>query len=298
MADMLADVNAAVLRLETVPLVSIGMPVYNGETYVREAIESLLSQTLTDFELLISDNASTDGTQRICEAYAQRDHRVRYVRQNENLGAGRNFEYVLDHTRGQYFMWAAHDDAWAANWLEVLVSGMRADDFCVRGALRFVREGKVVAERVPPDYRAGQHVRFFLAEETTMDARNFYIYGLFRRLELLTVDRTVLREHYYPDFLFTFQMLERGHLRSFDSTHQWYRLHDENTGPRMMKARLGWARWIYWVHPVSYYRSYVAIAPSDKKWKMLALIPVKHVLNQLHLWFRGFRRIVLRAENI
>jgi glycosyltransferase involved in cell wall biosynthesis len=281
-----------------VPLVSIGLPVYNGEKYVREAIDSLLAQSLTDFELLISDNASTDDTRRICEAYARRDSRVRYLRQPENIGAGRNFEFVLDNARGKFFMWAAHDDAWAANWLEVLVSAIRVDDFCVRGALRFVREGQLVVERLSPDYRAGQHLRFFLAEETTMNARNFYIYGLFHRLKLRALDRAVLCHHYYPDFLYTFQMLEQGSLRCVAGTYQCYRLHGDNTGPQMMKAQLGWARWVYRVHPASYYRSYLAIAPADKRWKMRALIPVKHLFNQMHLWFRGFRRVILRAENI
>lgn len=280
------------------PAVSIGLPVFNGENYVREAIDSLLAQTFTDFELLVSDNASTDQTQSICEAYALRDPRVRYVRQDKNLGAGRNFEFVLDHARGTYFMWAAHDDTWAANWLEVLVAAIRVDDFSVRGALHFVRDGETVVERMTPNYRRGEHLRFFLAEETTMDARNFYIYGLFDRLRLLELDRAALGSCYYPDFLFTFQMLNKGNLRSIPGTYQCYRLHSDNTGPQMMKERLGLARWLYRVHPGVYYRQYLAISPPDKRWMMAMLIPVKHVLNQLHLWYRGFRRVVLRAENI
>jgi len=75
------------------------MPVYNGEKYIREALDSLLAQTFTDFELIISDNASTDGTQVICEEYAARDPRIRYVRQRENRGAVANFRFVLDSIR-------------------------------------------------------------------------------------------------------------------------------------------------------------------------------------------------------
>ena len=131
-----------------------------------------------------------------------------------------------------------------------------------------------------------------------MDARNFYIYGLFDRLKLLELDRVALDSYYYPDFLFTFQMLDKGHLRAIPTTHQLYRLHDDNTGTQMMKQRLGLARWVYRVHPAAYYRQYLAIAPADKRWTMRMLIPIKHVLNQLHLWYRGFRRAVLRAENI
>ena len=69
------------------PKVSIGMPVYNGAPFIREAIESLLSQTFTDFELVISDNASTDRTEAICREYAEKNQRIRYVRQSENRGA-------------------------------------------------------------------------------------------------------------------------------------------------------------------------------------------------------------------
>lgn len=92
------------------PVVTIGMPVYNGETFIREALDSLLAQTFTDFELIISDNASTDGTDASCRKYAERDSRIRYIRQAENRGAVANFQFVLDEAVGKYFMWAAADD--------------------------------------------------------------------------------------------------------------------------------------------------------------------------------------------
>jgi len=99
------------------PLVSIGMPVYNGARYIREALDSLLGQTFTDFELIISDNASTDSTEAICREYAAKDQRIRYIRQSHNLGASGNFKFVLDQALGEYFMWAAHDDKWSSNYL-------------------------------------------------------------------------------------------------------------------------------------------------------------------------------------
>ena len=74
-------------KSEIVPLVSIGMPVYNGEKYIREALDSLLAQTFTDFELIISDNASTDATEIICREYAAHYPQIRYVRQRVNRGA-------------------------------------------------------------------------------------------------------------------------------------------------------------------------------------------------------------------
>jgi glycosyltransferase involved in cell wall biosynthesis len=107
-----------------IPKVSIGMPVYNGVPFIREALDSLLNQTFTDFELIISDNASTDGTESICREYVAKDARVRYVQQAENLGANANFQFVLDQAVGQYFMWAAADDLQKPTFIEKLVNIM------------------------------------------------------------------------------------------------------------------------------------------------------------------------------
>lgn len=100
------------------PLVSIGMPVYNGAKYIRDALDSLLGQSFTDFELIISDNASSDHTESICREYAERDARIIYFRQKENIGAVLNFQFVLDRARANIFMWAAYDDTWAGNYLK------------------------------------------------------------------------------------------------------------------------------------------------------------------------------------
>lgn len=93
------------------------MPVYNGERSLRAALDSVLAQSFADFELVISDNASTDQTESICRAYAARDRRIRYVRQPVNLGAERNFRYVLNEASGEYFMWAAADDVRSPDYL-------------------------------------------------------------------------------------------------------------------------------------------------------------------------------------
>ncbi|NOY55780.1 MAG: glycosyltransferase [Actinobacteria bacterium] len=94
----------------TRPTLSVGLPVYNGERFLEETLDSILAQTYEDFELIISDNASTDGTEMICRRYASQDARVRYVRQPTNLGAANNYNHVVALARGRYFRWAAHDD--------------------------------------------------------------------------------------------------------------------------------------------------------------------------------------------
>ena len=99
------------------PRVSIGMPVYNGESYLRPALDSILTQTFADFELIVSDNASADATQEICSAYAARDHRIRYHRNERNIGGAPNHNRTIELANGQYFKWAHYDDIWAPELL-------------------------------------------------------------------------------------------------------------------------------------------------------------------------------------
>jgi glycosyltransferase involved in cell wall biosynthesis len=103
------------------PKVSIGLPVYNGEQFLVQAIESVLKQTYGDFELIISDNASTDGTQAICERYAAQDGRIKYHRHLENKGATWNFNHVFGLAKGKYFSWLAHDDVLGPDFLQTFV---------------------------------------------------------------------------------------------------------------------------------------------------------------------------------
>ncbi|HEY7890013.1 MAG TPA: glycosyltransferase family 2 protein [Steroidobacteraceae bacterium] len=100
-----------------VPLVSVGVPVYNGEAFLEDAIRSTLAQTLADLELILCDNASSDRTAEICRDYAARDHRVRYFRNPRNLGAAANYNLAFSHARGRYFKWLAHDDRMLPSFL-------------------------------------------------------------------------------------------------------------------------------------------------------------------------------------
>ena len=109
------------------PRVTIGLPVYNGQNYLEQAIRSILDQTYTDFRLIISDNASTDDTPRICEKYAQQDSRIELHRQTQNVGAAPNFNRVFELSNSEYFKWAAHDDALAPDFLKRCVERLDAE---------------------------------------------------------------------------------------------------------------------------------------------------------------------------
>ena len=92
------------------PKLTIGIPVYNGELFIKKAIESILAQTFTDFELIISDNSSTDSTPKICQDFLNKDNRIQIFTQKKNIGIHRNFNFLLSQAKGEYFAWAAVDD--------------------------------------------------------------------------------------------------------------------------------------------------------------------------------------------
>lgn len=170
---------------EKSPRVSIGMPVYNGEKYIREALDSLLVQTFTDFELIISDNASSDDTQAICEEYARRDKRVRYVRQSENIGMVANFQFVLDGAIGEYFMWAAHDDIWSPNWLEELLPLIAKQDVVlafgasVKTDSNLMHIGRIKTYNINSNSPAIRMLHYFFLDE---NGKGNPFYGLYKTI--------------------------------------------------------------------------------------------------------------------
>ena len=109
------------------PRVSIGLPVFNGERFIAETIESVLSQTYQDWDLVICDNASTDGTREICEAYLEKDSRIRYYRNEANLGGPRNYNRCFELARGEYLKWIAADDTIAPEYIELCVQALDAN---------------------------------------------------------------------------------------------------------------------------------------------------------------------------
>lgn len=124
--------------MQSSPLVSVGLPVYNGERYITHAIESVLSQTYDRIELIISDNASDDRTQEIACIYAEQDPRVRYVRQASNLGAARNFNHVFRLAQGEFFKWLAADEGVEPQFVELCVNSLNYNAEAVLACTQYV----------------------------------------------------------------------------------------------------------------------------------------------------------------
>jgi glycosyltransferase involved in cell wall biosynthesis len=163
--------------------VGIGLPVYNGENFVGEAIESFLGQTFSNFELVITDNASTDGTEQICRSYEALDPRVSYHRNPQNLGASANYTRCFELARGEYFKWAAHDDVCLPEFLGSCVEALDRDRSAVLCYTRVQtidaagRRGKKWPSR--PSAAADEPDRRF--EEVLTRQDTFPIFGLMRR---------------------------------------------------------------------------------------------------------------------
>ena len=166
------------------PLVSVGLFVCNGERFLEETLQSILNQTFTDFELIISDNASTDRTGEIAKAYADHDGQIRYYRNEKNIGAGWNARRVYELAAGKYFRWAAVDDLLEADLLQRCVEILESDPGCVVAHTRtkeIDENGNFIKNYVTPirtDY--DDPVARFRAMLHTGGDKCYQIYGVMR----------------------------------------------------------------------------------------------------------------------
>jgi glycosyltransferase involved in cell wall biosynthesis len=166
------------------PKVSIGMPVYNGEKYLENALKGLIEQDYENYELIISDNASIDGTSEICQGYARKDRRIRYSRNSKNIGLSANHNRTFEMARGKYFKWVAHDDEFPRDMLgrfvqvldQASLSEVLVYSFCEfindRGKLEYIHSDAVALKDARP-YKRLAHLLGTLSRYNP-------IYGLIR----------------------------------------------------------------------------------------------------------------------
>lgn len=166
------------------PLVSIGLPVYNAGHMIQRALDTLLAQDYPNFELIISDNASTDETRNICQEYAARDERIHLSGNSTNIGASGNFERVFALATGKYFMWAAHDDWWEPSFVRACVDRLESHPEAVLCHVIHVEVDESgrqseISYPVKLDSSAVWERTTSLLNAWPMP--NVFIYGLFRR---------------------------------------------------------------------------------------------------------------------
>ena len=210
------------------PTLTIGLPVYNGGKRLKTAIDSLLSQSYRDFVLHVSDNASTDDTPLICQEAAERDSRVVWIRQPENIGADKNFRFVLDNSHTPFFMWAAHDDCWKDTFVEKNLALLLNDPLATASISKvaFQRNG------VQLDLSQSTHAlkdsvshnlhdffanpadasRLYAVHRTEALKRSFPAIAPFHAMDWLIIALTLLEGHYleWPEILLYREAPEHG----------------------------------------------------------------------------------------
>jgi glycosyltransferase involved in cell wall biosynthesis len=226
------------------PLVSIGIPVLNGEKYLAQTLDSILAQTFSNFEIVISDNGSSDSTNEICREYQRVDSRIRYFQNRKNRGASWNYNEVFRLSQGKYFKWAAHDDLCAPAFLDRCVEVLEGDEtvlLCYPRTKAIDEAGEVI-RKYPAKINAGSmkaYVRFF--EFVCVPHPCVAVFGLIRSNTLrqtrlignyASSDRTLLGElslrgRFYevPEYLFFYRVHSEQSWHAYRTRHDveaWY----------------------------------------------------------------------------
>lgn len=220
---------------------TIGMPVYNDFKFIEKAITSLLNQSFSDFELVIFDDCSTDGSSELCEKYAEIDSRIKYFRNSQNLGISKNMKRLLEFSQAEYFMWAANDDFWAIGFVKTLIEQLEKDPRLVAAFCTFSQvdeTGRVINKRINENYEGDKPINRIL--KLIKNPSDGFGYGIFRREKIKDVKFPVwswpnIRCPYnniYPTLLY---YLSLGPYKLINGEPLWFNLikNDENVNHKI-----------------------------------------------------------------
>lgn len=236
------------------PALTIGVPVYNGEKTLAHMLDALLGQTFADFEIIISDNASTDRTADIAKDYARRDHRIRCVSQAENIGPERNFKYVLDEAHSRFFMWSASDDIRSPDFLQENVNFLEQHTDYVASTSPNCFEGQ--------DQNGPQVVRFELSGSVDDRIKDFFQYcwvshGIFYsviRTDVLRTCEVVGQPFLGTDWAIALYLASRGKMHRTQAGMMVSGAHGmSNSANAWKQYRANVLSWFFPFHKVSLY---------------------------------------------
>jgi hypothetical protein len=227
------------------------MPVYNAEAYLSQALDSLLAQSYRNFELHISDNASSDSTGDIGRAYARKDGRIRYNRNGTNVGILANFERACNLTSGDYFMWATYDDCWSVNYIEMLLECLleRPQAGLAAGRTLFMDGDGNPGRSDPDDAPPGPgSTRLATATQLMVQNAGGWLHGLYRRDQLLGFRRTLLTSHPWGgDVVFLLEMCLNTEVVGSSRAVMYKRVgalnNSHTTFPRTPRQTVAWQCW-------------------------------------------------------
>jgi glycosyltransferase involved in cell wall biosynthesis len=226
------------------PLVSIGMPVFNGENFVSEALESIVGQSYENLQIVIGDNASTDATESICRGFAERDDRINYFRHSENLGASGNHDFVFFQSEGPMFKLAAHDDVLHPNLIERCVEALVSRPNHV---LAFPRTRHIDADGIEHEAIDDNVIgmdspspALRLGRITCLPNWATPVFGVFRR-EAVKAD-TILGRYVGSDRTLLAELALAGPWHRVDE-YMFYRREHETTSTNAFRSELNRMRW-------------------------------------------------------
>lgn len=229
--------------------IALGLPVYNGENYLRQTLDSILSQTFSDFDLVISDNASTDLTAEICRDYAASDDRIRYVRQDRNIGAAANYDFVFHASENPYFKWCAHDDLLGPQFLETCIAELDSNPGAVGAIPADIRDidaaGAIIRKHTidldPEGVGAGKRFEHYLMQGY-IEPHCSPFFSLFRNDAL---KRSQLHGDYWAsDRVLVCEMLLHGRIVSTAGSHFAFRRHAEQFSSNLQHGSEYWSAWL------------------------------------------------------
>lgn len=234
------------------PRVSIGLPVYNGENFIQETLDSLLAQTFPNFELIICDNASTDNTETICQEYSTKDKRIRYYRNSKNLGAAKNYNRTFELSTAQYFKWAAHDDLCAPEFLERCVEILDSYPsviLCYPQEHWIDENGNIIKTNSDLlNLRSPKATQRFKQYHDIWHQRGYMpamVFGLIRANEL---NKTKLIEEYiWADLPLCAELALRGEFYEIPEYLFFYRYHSQTS--RAIRKKSGGSGLLAWYNP-------------------------------------------------
>lgn len=167
---------------------TIGMPVFNDKDFIRKSLDSLLSQTYTGFELIISDDGSNDGSEDVCREYTLKDKRIKYIRQEKNLGISKNMQFLLSLCQTEYFMWAGDDDLYDPNFINYHIEALKKNPDAVSafgGCILINEKDEKISTPVFINY-SNPH-KYARLRNYIKNSTDYFGYGMFRSAAIIGV---------------------------------------------------------------------------------------------------------------
>jgi len=220
------------------PTLSIGVPIFNSERYLESALDSLLAQSYSDYELVIVDNASVDATEEICRAYASRDARIRYHRNAVNLGPARNFYRTLELSTGRYYKYAADDDLYDPQFIDRCVSPLEADPslVCCYSRAQLIDENGAHLENLDVEINTDSNdVAVRLYNMISVDYLCIQLYGVIRTDVLRSL--RPFEGYYGWDRNLLAELAIAGRILALPEHLFLHRLHPKSTGSMLHFSR-------------------------------------------------------------